>query len=126
MEDLKSGISFGWLSSLATTTKSPFLLAIDQATNTTVIAGGPPTISIYLTSLYFTMTCMTSIGFGNVAAETDSEKIFCVLMMVVSSLLYAAIFGHVTTIIHNATEVRTQYTLVDTYFLIYFHIGYAT
>ena len=55
MEDLKSGISFGWLSSLATTTKSPFLLAIDQSTNTTVIAGGPPTISIYLTSLYFTM-----------------------------------------------------------------------
>ena len=106
MEDLKSGISFGWLSNLATTTKSPFLLAIDQASNTTVIAGGPPTISIYLTSLYFTMTCMTSIGFGNVAAETDSEKIFCVLMMVVSSLLYAAIFGHVTTIIHNATEVR--------------------
>ena len=50
---------------------------------------------------------MTSIGFGNVAAETDSEKIFCVLMMVVSSLLYAAIFGHVTTIIHNATEVNT-------------------
>ena len=95
MEDLKSGISFGWLSNLATTTKSPFLLAIDQASNTTVIAGGPPTISIYLTSLYFTMTCMTSIGFGNVAAETDSEKIFCVLMMVVSSLLYAA-FGRPT------------------------------
>ena len=106
MEDLKSGISFGWLSNLAQTTKAPFLLAIDQTSNTTVIAGGPPTISIYLTSLYFTMTCMTSIGFGNVAAETDSEKIFCVLMMVVSSLLYAAIFGHVTTIIHNATEVN--------------------
>ena len=54
---------------------------------------------------------MTSIGFGNVAAETDSEKIFCVLMMVVSSLLYAAIFGHVTTIIHNATEVNTQHNI---------------
>jgi len=30
---------------------------------------------MYLTALYFTMTCMTSIGFGNVAAETDAEKV---------------------------------------------------
>ena len=27
------------------------------------------------TALYFTMTCLTSIGFGNVAAETDIEKV---------------------------------------------------
>lgn len=105
MEDLKTGISFGWLSSLATTTKKPFVLALHQSTNSTVIAGGPPTFSTYLTALYFTMTCMTSIGFGNVAAETDNEKTFCCCMMIISSLLYAAIFGHVTTIIHNATEV---------------------
>ena len=39
------------------------------------ISGGPPQHSMYLTALYFTMTCMTSIGFGNVAAETDSEKV---------------------------------------------------
>ena len=63
------------------------------------------------TWISFFQTCMTSIGFGNVAAETDSEKIFCVLMMVVSSLLYAAIFGHVTTIIHNATEVNTYHNV---------------
>ena len=86
------------------------VLALEQSSNTTVIAGGPPTFSTYLTALYFTMTCMTSIGFGNVAAETDNEKTFCCCMMITSSLLYAAIFGHVTTIIHNATEV---YLLLD-------------
>lgn len=88
-----------------------YRLAIDQSTNATVIAGGPPTFSTYLTALYFTMTCMTSIGFGNVAAETDNEKTFCCCMMIISSLLYAAIFGHVTTIIHNATEVRKKWSL---------------
>lgn len=30
---------------------------------------------MYVTSLYYTMTCMTSVGFGNVAAETDNEKV---------------------------------------------------
>ena len=73
------------------------------------IEGGPPMSSMYLTALYFTMTCMTSIGFGNVAAETDNEKLFTLFMMIISSLLYAAIFGHVTTIIHNMTLATAKY-----------------
>ena len=39
--------------------------------------------SAYITALYFTMTSLTSIGFGNVAANTDLEKIFAVAMMLV-------------------------------------------
>ena len=73
------------------------------------IEAGPSLGSMYVTALYFTMTCMTSIGFGNVAAETDNEKSFTVCMMIVSSLLYAAIFGHVTTIIHNMTLATAKY-----------------
>ncbi len=37
------------------------------------IMGGPPVISMYVTALYFTMTCMTSIGFGNVAASSGNN-----------------------------------------------------
>ncbi len=138
MEDLKTGVTFGWLTSLATTQNKPFLLALDKTSNTTVIAGGPATSSTYLTALYFTMTCMTSIGteavskqnylmrvlvlifqgFGNVAAETDNEKTFCCCMMIISSLLYAAIFGHVTTIIHNATEVSIKRTPCKSYHIL--------
>jgi potassium voltage-gated channel Eag-related subfamily H protein len=39
---------------------------------------------MYVTALYFTMTCMTSVGFGNVAAETDNEKIFTICMMIIA------------------------------------------
>lgn len=38
---------------------------------------------MYVTALYFTMTCMTSVGFGNVAPETDNEKVFTILMMII-------------------------------------------
>eukprot|EP00095_Tigriopus_kingsejongensis_P007430 maker-scaffold443_size169656-snap-gene-0.13 protein:Tk07430 transcript:maker-scaffold443_size169656-snap-gene-0.13-mRNA-1 annotation:"potassium voltage-gated channel protein eag isoform x1" len=108
-EDLRSGIQYGWLSTLANRTEDYFILLRDDRRNSTLILGGPPLKSIYITSLYFTMTCMTSIGFGNVAAETDSEKTFSVCMMMISSLLYAAIFGHVTTIIHNMTLATAKY-----------------
>ena len=67
-EDLKSGVQHGWLSSLANQTENPFVLVFDPVNNSTVILGGPPLKSMYVTSLYFTMTCMTSIGeFGNYA-----------------------------------------------------------
>ena len=39
------------------------------------VVGGPSTYTMYITALYFCMTCMTSIGFGNVAADTDNEKV---------------------------------------------------
>ena len=39
---------------------------------------------MYVTALYYTMTCMTSVGFGNVASETDNEKIFSIFMMIVA------------------------------------------
>ena len=57
-EDLKSGVQFGWLSTLANQTNSPFVLMLNDR-NETVITGGPPQQSMYLTALYFTMTCMT-------------------------------------------------------------------
>ena len=38
---------------------------------------------MYITALYFTTTCMTTVGFGNVAPETDNEKIFTICMMVI-------------------------------------------
>ena len=36
----------------------------------------------YVASLYFTLSTITSIGFGNVSANTDAEKIFTIIMMI--------------------------------------------
>ena len=63
----------------------------------------------HIPALYYTMTCMTSVGFGNVAAETDNEKIFSICMMIVGALIYATIFGHVTTIIQQMTSATARY-----------------
>lgn len=106
--DLEAGRTYGWLSILANKTGKDFKIYVDK-NGTTQIEDGPDPSSMYVTALYFTMTCMTSIGFGNVAADTDTEKTFTLCMMIVSSLLYAAIFGHVTTIIHNMTLATAKY-----------------
>lgn len=37
----------------------------------------------YITSLYFTLSSLTSVGFGNVSPNTDAEKIFSVCVMII-------------------------------------------
>lgn len=44
---------------------------------------GPDIKSRYITAMYFTMTTLTSIGFGNVAPNTNGEKIFSIFAMMI-------------------------------------------
>ena len=44
---------------------------------------GPDEGSAYITAFYFTLTSMTTVGFGNVAANTNSEKVFAVITMLI-------------------------------------------
>ena len=39
--------------------------------------------SRYITALYFTFSSLTSVGFGNVAPNTDTEKIFTIIVMLI-------------------------------------------
>lgn len=42
---------------------------------------GPDLNSKYITSLFFSLTTLTSVGFGNVAPTTIGEKIFSIIAM---------------------------------------------
>ncbi|KAL9877762.1 potassium voltage-gated channel protein ether a go-go isoform 6-T8 [Glossina fuscipes fuscipes] len=106
--DADNGIQYSWLWKLANVTQSPYTYVYNNDSSAELI-NGPSRKSMYVTALYFTMTCMTSVGFGNVAAETDNEKVFTICMMIIAALLYATIFGHVTTIIQQMTSATAKY-----------------
>lgn len=54
------------------------------------------------------MSCLSTVGFGNIASTTDNEKVFGVCMMIIAALLYAAIFGHMTNIIQQMTSATIR------------------
>ncbi|MBN3310975.1 KCNH1 protein, partial [Amia calva] len=95
-----------WLYMLGETIGTPYRFNVS---GTGKWEGGPNKESVYITSLYFTMTSLTSIGFGNIAPTTDGEKIFAVAMMMIGSLLYATIFGNVTTIFQQMYANTNRY-----------------
>ncbi|CAH8826210.1 unnamed protein product [Trichobilharzia szidati] len=94
------GSDIGWLKDLARRLKTPFGLNR---------SGGPSEGSKYFTALYFTCSSLTSVGFGNVSANTTNEKIFAICIMLLGALMHAAVFGNVTAIIQRMYARRTTF-----------------
>ncbi|PZC78570.1 hypothetical protein B5X24_HaOG202029 [Helicoverpa armigera] len=85
----------GWINNLAERLKVPI-----------------PNIShseSYVTALYFTCSSLTSVGFGNVSANTLAEKIFSIITMLIGALMHAVVFGNVTAIIQRMYSRRSMY-----------------
>ena len=79
--EIIAGVGYGWLSTLANVTGEPWQLA--NTTTSNELVGGPSKGMRYLTAMYFTLSCMTGVGFGNVSAASESEKLFSVFMMII-------------------------------------------
>ena len=65
----------GWLAKLAEDMEMPY--------NTTDPLSGPDPQTAYVAALYFTLSSLTSVGFGNVNATTNREKAFTIMVMLV-------------------------------------------
>ncbi|XP_053117582.1 potassium voltage-gated channel subfamily H member 7 isoform X3 [Hemicordylus capensis] len=72
-------------------------------------SSGPSIKDKYVTALYFTFSSLTSVGFGNVSPNTNSEKIFSICVMLIGSLMYASIFGNVSAIIQRLYSGTARY-----------------
>ncbi|XP_029428104.1 potassium voltage-gated channel subfamily H member 4 [Rhinatrema bivittatum] len=90
----------GWLHELGKRLEAPYI-------NNSL--GGPSIRSSYIASLYFTLSSLTSVGFGNVCANTDAEKIFSICTMLIGALMHAVVFGNVTAIIQRMYSRRSLY-----------------
>ena len=67
----------GWLHQLADKLGEP----ISNKTNL------PQASTSYISALYFTLTSLTSVGFGNVSPNTSAEKIFSIVAMLIGGLI---------------------------------------
>ncbi|XP_016353281.1 potassium voltage-gated channel subfamily H member 8-like [Sinocyclocheilus anshuiensis] len=98
----------GWLHELGKRLESPYEEVSTGAVNRT-LSSGPSLRSIYIAALYFTLSSLTSVGFGNVSANTDAEKIFSICTMLIGALMHALVFGNVTAIIQRMYSRWSSY-----------------
>eukprot|EP00126_Sphaerothecum_destruens_P007067 Sdes_comp19667_c0_seq1m11523 len=62
----------------------------------------------YLTSLYFCVTTLSTVGYGDVTPETMLERVYVVCMMFLGTLVYAFIFGNVSSIVSNLDSISKE------------------
>uniref|UniRef100_A0AAQ6A3N4 Voltage-gated inwardly rectifying potassium channel KCNH2 n=1 Tax=Amphiprion ocellaris TaxID=80972 RepID=A0AAQ6A3N4_AMPOC len=91
----------GWLDNLGDQLGKPY--------NESITGSGPSIRDKYVTALYFTFSSLTSVGFGNVSPNTNSEKIFSICIMLIGALMYASIFGNVSAIIQRLYSGTARY-----------------
>ena len=56
---------------------------------------------LYLSSLYFTVTTITTVGFGDISGGTEGEKIICITLMVIGVVSFSFATGALSSIISN-------------------------
>lgn len=66
-----------WLYKLGRDVEEPY-----NITNKEDPGEGPGTTMAYVSALYYTMSSLTSVGFGNISATTSLEKMFSIAMMI--------------------------------------------
>eukprot|EP00002_Diphylleia_rotans_P013983 TRINITY_DN2722_c0_g2_i4.p1 TRINITY_DN2722_c0_g2~~TRINITY_DN2722_c0_g2_i4.p1 ORF type:complete len:540 (-),score=80.96 TRINITY_DN2722_c0_g2_i4:1529-3148(-) len=63
----------------------------------------------YITSAYWALVVMTTVGFGDIVPVTNYEKVFTMVTMISGVTIYATIFGNMATMIAQLDASATRY-----------------
>ena len=58
-------------------------------------------LSSYVTSLYYAVTTLTTVGYGDISATNPREMVFATIAMVLGAVLYAVIMGSVVSVVEQ-------------------------
>lgn len=64
---------------------------------------------LYLTSFYFTITTITTVGYGDISGGTAIEKVYCVLVMLIGVLAFSVASGTLTSILSNYDTQNAEF-----------------
>ncbi|CAK0884447.1 unnamed protein product [Prorocentrum cordatum] len=58
----------------------------------------------YVYSLYFTLTTMTTVGYGDIVAQNFTEVCFVLLLLLLASVVFASMMGELTDLIRSGNR----------------------
>ena len=74
--------------------------------------------NLYMTAVYFTVTTVLTVGYGDISANNDGERFFCIFLMVVGVFLFSFATGSLTSMIssmdHDKAQLQEKIAMLDT------------
>lgn len=59
---------------------------------------------LYISSMYFTVTTVLTVGYGDIVAVNMLEKVFCIILMLIGVLSFSFSTGTLSAIIQSVDE----------------------
>lgn len=56
---------------------------------------------LYVTSFYFTVTTILTVGYGDICAQNMAERLYCVVLMLIGVLSFSFATGALSSIIQS-------------------------
>lgn len=63
-------------------------------------------IELYVTSFYFAMTTITTVGYGDIRGNSTTERLICIFLHLIGVLSYSFASGSLTSIISNYDSIN--------------------
>jgi hypothetical protein len=60
---------------------------------------------MYTIAFYFTVTTITTVGYGDISGHNSTERCICIVMMICGVVLFSLISSSITQIIQNYDKV---------------------
>jgi len=83
----------------------------DMNPDTWVIRGGYERYSnfeLYITAFYFTITTITTVGFGDISGGTTAERILCIVLMIIGVVSFSFATGSLSSLLSNLDASHAQ------------------
>jgi len=66
-------------------------------------------VTQYIRSLYWTVTTMTTVGYGDITPHLNYEYVFTIIVMIIGAFMYAFIIGNIASLISTLDIQKATY-----------------
>eukprot|EP00736_Rhodelphis_marinus_P006792 Rmarinus@m.16227 len=65
--------------------------------------------SLYVAAAYWVFMTMTTVGYGDLVPQQNSERVVAIILMSIGSMLFAYIVGNISSLVQNLNQAQTVY-----------------